>query len=134
MNGEDAGAGMMGGGIAMLFVLAFMAVMVASMWKVFAKAGQPGWASLVPIYNLVVLLKIVGKPTWWLVLFLVPFVNFFALIMVALDLAKCFGKSKGFGLGLVFLGVVFYPLLAFGDAQYQGPAGESGPVLSPAHS
>ena len=132
MDSENAGTSILGGGIGMIVMLAFMALMVASMWKVFAKAGQPGWASIVPIYNLIVLLKIAGKPLWWFVLFLVPLVNFFALIMVAMDLAKSFGKSKGFGLGLIFLGFIFYPMLAFGDARYQGPAGEAGGVLAAA--
>jgi hypothetical protein len=129
MNGDDAGVSVMGGGISLIIMLGIMGVMIVSMWKVFAKAGQPGWAAFVPIYNFVVLLRIVGKPTWWLVLFCIPLVNFFALIMVAMDLAKSFGKSKGFGMGLIFLGFIFYPLLAFGDAQYQGPAVEGRNVL-----
>lgn len=132
MNGEDAGVSMMGGGISLIIMLGIMGVMIVSMWKVFAKAGQPGWAAFVPIYNFVVLLRIVGKPTWWLVLFCIPLVNFFALIMVAMDLAKSFGKSKGFGIGLAFLGFIFYPLLAFGDALYQGPAVQGRVVLAAA--
>jgi len=99
--------------------LGFAVLMIASMWKVFTKAGEPGWAAIVPIYNFVVLLKIAGKPIWWIVLFLIPFVNFIMAILVCISLAANFGKGAGFGLGLVFLGFIFYPILAFSDAEYQ---------------
>jgi len=87
------------------------------------KAGEPGWAVLVPIYNIIVLLKIAGKPTWWFLLFLVPVVNLVIGIMVAIAVAENFGKSTGFGIGLALLPFVFYPMLGFGDAVYQGGAG-----------
>lgn len=99
------------------------------MWKIFTKAGKPGWAAIVPIYNLIVLLEIAGKPLWFIVLFFIPFANFVALILVAIGVAQAFGKSTGFGLGLAFLGPIFYPMLAFGDATYQGNAS---PHLRPA--
>ena len=105
--------------------------MIASMWKVFVKAGEPGWAAIVPVYNLVVLLKITGKPLWWLAMFCIPFANLVVIVMIMIHLAKCFGKSAGFGVGLVVLGVVFFPVLAFGDARYQGP-GIAPLVLAPA--
>ncbi len=101
--------------------LAIALMMIASMWKVFTKAGQPGWAVLVPVYNIVILLKITGKPTWWLALFFVPVANFVVMIMIVIALAKSFGKSTGFGLGMLFFGFVFYPILGFGDAQYTPP-------------
>lgn len=103
----------------LIIMLAIVGALVAAMWKVFAKAGEPGWAVLVPIYNLVVLLRIAGKPTWWLVLFLVPGVNAIAAILVALAVAEKFGKSTGFGLGLAFLAPVFYPMLGFGSSEYR---------------
>lgn len=112
-----AGAAMTG---IMIVWLAVVVLMIAAMWKVFVKAGEPGWAAIVPIYNLVVLLKIAGKPIWWLVLFLVPFVNLVVAIIVTLAIAQNFGKGVGFGLGLTFLSPIFYPLLAWGDARYQG--------------
>jgi hypothetical protein len=87
---------------------------------VFTKAGKPGWAAIVPIYNLVVLLEIAGKPLWWIVLFLIPLVNIIMCIIVSIAVAKNFGKSAGFGVGLGLLGFIFYPILGFGDAQYQG--------------
>jgi hypothetical protein len=109
-------------GIVALFYLAIIVVVIAGMWKVFTKAGQPGWAAIVPIYNIVILLKIVGRPVWWLVLLLIPFVNFVILILVSIDMAKSFGKGPGFGIGLWLLSFIFYPILGFGDAQYVGPA------------
>jgi len=102
-------------------MLAVAVALIASLWKVYAKAGQPGWAAIVPIYNCVILLKIVGKPIWWLILLLIPFVNFVILIIVYIALAKSFGKGAGFGIGLVLLGFIFFPILGFGDAKYLGP-------------
>jgi hypothetical protein len=93
-------------------------VVIAGMWKVFVKAGEPGWAAIVPIYNIIVMLKIAGKPVWWIVLFLIPVVSFVIAILVAISLAQRFGKSTGFGVGLAFLPFVFYPMLGFGDATY----------------
>lgn len=103
-----------------LIALAILGFIVASLWKVYAKAGQPGWACLVPIYNIIVTLNIAGKPAWWVVLFFIPVANFIAAILVSLAVAQNFGKSAGFGIGLAFIPFVFYPMLAFGDAQYQG--------------
>jgi uncharacterized membrane protein YoaK (UPF0700 family) len=93
--------------------------MIASLWRVFTKAGEPGWAAIVPIYNLVVVLKLAGKPLWWIVLFLIPLVNFVMLVLTTIGLAQNFGKGAGFGLGLAFLAPIFYPILAFGDAEYR---------------
>jgi hypothetical protein len=105
-----------------IFYLAFTILMIAAWWKIFAKAGQPGWACIIPIYNLYVWCKIVGRPWWWILLMLIPFVNFIILIILIIDLAKSFGKGVGFGIGLLLLAVIFFPILGFGSAQYQGPA------------
>jgi hypothetical protein len=102
--------------------LALAVVVIVGVWKVFEKAGKPGWASIIPIYNFIVLLEIVGKPLWWIVLFFVPCVNFVALILIGIEVAKVFGKDTLFGVGLAFLPFIFYPVLGFGDARYQGPA------------
>jgi len=110
--------------------IAFAILMIAAMWKVFVKAGQPGWASIVPIYNIICLLNITGKPTWWIVLFLLPVANIIAAILVVVALAKSFGKSTGFAMGLLFLGFIFFPILGFGDARYIGPVGDAGAVPS----
>lgn len=96
---------------------------IAGMWKVFEKAGKPGWAAIVPIYNIIILLQIIGKPLWWIVLLLIPIVNLVVFIIVSMEVAVCFGKSKGWGVGLLFfLGFIGYPLLGFGDATYKAPA------------
>jgi hypothetical protein len=104
-----------------LFALAIAILAIAGMWKTFAKAGQPGWAALIPIYNVYVMCKIGQRPGWWTLLFFVPLVNIVIGVIVAIDIAKNFGKGAGFGLGLAFLGPIFYPILGFGDATY-GPS------------
>jgi hypothetical protein len=114
----DQAAGLLGA----IFFLAVALFYVYVGWRIYEKADQPGWASLVPIYNIVVLLRIVGRPTWWLILFLVPVVNLIPAILIPIDLAKSFGKGTGFGIGLMLLGVIFGPILAFGDAAYEGPS------------
>lgn len=105
--------------VQLIVMLAIAGVMVAAFWKVFEKAGEPGWAALVPIYNAIVLLRIAGKPAWWLVLFMIPAVNAIVGILVAISIAERFGKSTGFGLGLAFLSPIFYPMLGFGSATYR---------------
>ena len=107
-----------------LIILAVVVFIIAAMWKIFEKAGQPGWAAIVPIYNCYVLLKIVGKPGWWLLLFLIPIVNYVFIIWTYNMLSKSFGKEEGFTVGLVLLGIVFFPILGFGDAKYLGPFGD----------
>jgi hypothetical protein len=105
----------------MIIWLAIIIGVIAGLWKVFVKAGQPGWAAIIPIFNLYIMLKITGRPVWWLVLFIIPIVSLVVAIITAVDLAKAFGKGTGFGIGLAFLGFIFIPILGFGDAQYRGP-------------
>ena len=112
-----------GGALGTLIYLVILIASIAGIWKVFDKAGKPGWASIIPIYNIIVLLEIAGKPIWWLVLMLIPLVNLVILIIVSMDVAVCFGKSKGWGFGLlVILPFIGYPMLGFGDATYTAPA------------
>ena len=121
---EEYGGGAAGGVFGALFLI-YLVVLVFYLWvgwKIFVKAGKPGWAVIIPIYNLYVMLEIVGRPAWWLILCLIPFVNFIVLIILIFDTAKSFGKDTGFGLGMLFLGFIFYPILAFGSAKYVGPA------------
>jgi ABC-type sulfate transport system permease subunit len=108
------------GMVFMLCWLAFMVLMIAAAWMIFSKAGEPGWAAIIPIYNVIVLLKVVGKPLWWFLLLCIPFVNFVVGIILSLELAKKFGQGTGFGIGLIFLPFIFYPILGFGSARYQG--------------
>jgi hypothetical protein len=118
---------------AMIIGLLIAVFLIVAMWKVFTKAGQPGWASIIPIYNIYIWCKIVGRPGWWVILMLIPFVNFIICIILCIDLAKSFGKGAGFGIGLAFLGIIFFPILGFGSAQYQGPAvGAISPQPQPA--
>lgn len=93
--------------------------MLIALWMVFSKASEPGWAAIVPIYNVIVLLKVAGKPWWWIVLLLIPIVNLILGIIIAIDLARNFGKGGGFAVGLIFLPFIFYPILGFGSARYQ---------------
>lgn len=93
---------------------------VIGLWKVFSKAGKPGWAAIVPIYNLLVLLSVINKPWWWLLLYLVPIVNLYFIVMTAWHLATAFGKGIGFTIGLLLLAPIFLLILGFGDAQYGG--------------
>ena len=106
--------------IVVILGLGFWVFIIASLWKVFTKAGQPGWACLIPIYNIFIMCKIAGKPAWWILLMLIPFVNFIIAIILCIAIAEKFGKGAGFGVGLALLGIVFFPILAFGDAKYQG--------------
>jgi len=102
--------------------MAVAVLMLVSMWKVYVKAGKPGWAILIPFYNILVMLEIVGKPWWYLLLMFIPIVNIVLAIIVTLDTAKVFGKGSGFGVGLIFLPFIFYPILGYGDAKYLGVA------------
>jgi hypothetical protein len=107
-----------------IIYIAVIVFLIASMWKVFVKAGQPGWAAIIPIYGTLIQLRIIGRPWWWLLLSLIPLVNIVFLVIISLDLAKSFGKGGGFGVGLFFLPFIFYPILGFGSATYVGPRGE----------
>jgi Family of unknown function (DUF5684) len=106
-------------------------LVIVAMWKVFTKAGRPGWAAIIPIYNIYVWCKIVGRPGWWVILMLIPFVNIIVGIVVCIDMAKSFGKGAGFGIGIALLGFIFLPILGFGSAQYQGPSASPGVAVSP---
>jgi len=114
---EEAAAG---GGFSSIIGLLVAVLVIAGMWKVFTKAGKPGWAAIIPIYNVVVLLQIAGKPLWWIVLLFIPIVNIVIAVMVMISVAKAFGKGTGFALGLLFLSPIFIPILGFSDAQYTG--------------
>jgi hypothetical protein len=102
-----------------ILALAVFLMYPISLWKLYVKAGEPGWAALIPIYNLFVWIRIARRPEWWIVLLFIPVVNAVMTIVIALAFAKQFGKDWVWGIGTIVLGFVFYPLLAFGDAEYQ---------------
>jgi uncharacterized membrane protein YhaH (DUF805 family) len=106
----------------LLFWCALIVVVLAGLWKLFVKAGYPGWACLIPIYNVYIMLKIAGRPGWWLLLFFIPLVNLIIQIVVAIDIAKAFGQGAAFGFFLNFLLCgIGYLILGFGNYQYLGP-------------
>ena len=120
---QQGGGGAATGAASLVFVLVYLAIIVATIagtWKAFAKAGEPGWAAIVPIYNVYVMIKIGGNPWWYLLLMLVPLVNIIIAFKVSIDVAGAFGQGIGFGLGLAILSFVFWPILGFGDYSYQG--------------
>ena len=125
MNGE-AGTYAIGGGGVLISIIQLVIALVTliAMWKVFVKAGKPGWAVIIPFFNAYVFLKIAGKPGWWLILLLVPVLNIIFGIIALVAFSQNFGKGAGFVVGLIFLPFIFYPILAFSDAQYIG-AGDS---------
>ena len=103
-----------------LIVLLVMVAVIVGGWKMFVKAGKPGWGIIIPIYNFILLLEIAERPIWWILLLLIPVVDIVVCFMVYIEVAKKFGKGVGFGVGLTLLGFIFIPILGFGDAVYQG--------------
>jgi len=102
-----------------LVEIVLVVLCIAGLWKVFSKAGQPGWAAIIPIYNAIVLLNVAGKPIWFILLLCIPFVNVIFSIIVMAGLAKNFGKGIGFLLGLILLPFIFLPILGFGGSRYE---------------
>jgi len=100
--------------------IAILIVMVVSYWKIYVKAGKPGWAAIVPIYNIIVLLEVIKKPTWWLVLCIIPCTLPVALVLIALEFVKVFGKPSWHAALMIFFGVIYAPYIAFSDAKYVG--------------
>ena len=113
----------MGSAVGTIIYLVVLVAVIAGIWRMFQKANQPGWGAIIPIYNYYLMLKVAGRPGWWLILYLIPVVNLIIYIIVMLDIAKAFGKGTGFGVGMIILPFIFMPILGFGDAQYVGPAG-----------
>ena len=109
-----------------VFIICWLVIVVfliAAQWKVFVKAGQPGWAAIIPIYNIYIMTKIAGKPGIWTLLCLLPIVNIIFTIWLYNMISKSFGHDEGFTVGLFLLGIVFWPILGFGSSKYQGPYG-----------
>ena len=94
-------------------------IAIIAQWKIFTKAGRPGWYSLIPIFNVYQLFKIAGMSGWMMLLMLIPIANIVVSILLAVNLAKAFGKGTGFAVGLILLPGIFYLILAFGSAKYE---------------
>ena len=130
MNAEQMLGLFKGMGTGMLIVwLAIMVFMIVSWWIVFKKAGQPGWAILIPIYNFLVILRVASRPWWWVFAILLPIIPIVGVILLLVAMififhgvSKTFGQGAGFTVGLVLLSVVFVPILAFGDYQWKEAA------------
>jgi hypothetical protein len=131
---NDSGGGLIGAlfsGVFGLVMLAFAVIVIIGGWKMFEKAGQPGWGIIVPFYNAYLLLKIAGRPGWWLLLFLIPLVNLVISVIVAIDIAKSFGQSAVWGVVLLWLLCgIGYLILGFGSARYIGPAADPSRALA----
>lgn len=121
MDNGDIGsiAAIFSGAFSIIIYVIFVILIIASQWKIFTKASKPGWASLIPIYNVIVMLEVARQPLWMIILLFIPVANIIVYIIVAIELSKNFGKSGGFAAGLILLSLIFYPILAFGDAKYQ---------------
>lgn len=127
-----ATSGLLAGfGAYMIVVYAVAILTIVSMWKIFKKAGQPGWAAIIPVYNIIVLLNIVELPIWYIALFFIPFANIYALFKIYIELAHKFGKSTGFGVLTVFFSAICLPILAFGKSNvYNGSTVNNGNMMN----
>jgi hypothetical protein len=101
-----------------LFLMGVLVIGIVSLWKIYTKAGQPGWTCIVPIYSFIVLMKIARQPLWHFFLYFIPFINIYAAWKTVSGVSTGFGKGTGFALGLFFLPFIFYPIIAFGEAEY----------------
>lgn len=108
------------GVVYMIVLLAVVVALIVAYWKIFEKAGEPGWASLIPFYSSYKIYKIGMGNGWWFLLSLIPYVGFVMPIVLAFMIAKAFGRGVGFGFGLWLLAPIFYLILAFGSSEYQG--------------
>ena len=101
-----------------VYLVVVTLLFIVPIWKLYEKAGQPGWAVLVPFYNIIIWLRIIGKPWWWLLLMMIPYVGIIWSIWSINLLVKRFGKSEGYTVGVIFLGFIFLPMLGYGSSKY----------------
>lgn len=118
---SSASTAALGGSMALVSIISLVASVLAivAMWKIFTKADKPGWASIVPVYNIIVLFQICGMNPLLILLLFIPIANVVVYIMALIKLAGKFGKGGGFAAGLIFFNFIFMLILAFGDAEYQ---------------
>ena len=134
-DGQEISAAGAAGILALLMIpilisLVLSLIMIIGMWKVFDKAGKPGWAAIIPIYNMIVWQEVTGRPVWWFILLFIPVVGFVIWFIVSIDMAKSFGKDTGFGVGIALIPFILLPMLGFGSAQYVGPAAAEGEAVA----
>lgn len=98
-------------------------IIIIAVWKIFTKAGEPGWNALIPFYNIYKLFKISMGNGWFFLMLFIPIANVVAAFLLAYNLARAFGKSTGFAVGLFLLQPVFMMILGYSNAQYLGPKG-----------
>ena len=111
--------------IYIICAIAVYVLLVIANWKIFTKAGEAGWKSIIPFYNLYIFCKIVDGNGWKFLLLLIPIVDIVYYVFLDIKTAKAFGKSTGFAVGLIFLPNIFTLILGFGSAEYIGPNGEA---------
>lgn len=123
-NAETADVAVIGGFILfwLLFSLVLTIIAIAGLWKMFTKAGKPGWAAIIPIYNVIVMIEMADRPIGWIVLFLIPVANLVVSIVVMIDISRKVGRGVATALGKTFLNFIFFPILGFGSAQYNADA------------
>ena len=101
--------------------LILLVLIIVALWYIFTKAGKPGWAAIIPFYNIWVAWEVAGKPGWWLVFCFIPIVNRVFWVILCLQLAPRFGKGTGFAVGLIFLPIIFLPIMGFDSSKYIAP-------------
>ena len=106
--------------LSILFVLAVAVFSIVIMWRIFEKAGEHGWAVIIPFYQNYVLFKITWGQGWLFLLLFLPIINIVTCIITMIKLAKAFNKDGAFAVGLIFLNIIFLAILAFGKARYSG--------------
>jgi len=114
--------------VGVIWILVFLLTLIG-LAKMFSKAGQPAWYAFIPILNALAILRIAGRPPWWLLLWVLPLVNAVVSVIVWMDVAQRFGRGTGTGLGLAFLPFIFFPILGFGSATPRGVGGEQVPEV-----
>lgn len=128
-NEEGATVALIGSLAYLCCMLIFVALLIAAQWKIFVKAGKPGWATIVPIYNIVILLELVGRPLWFIILFFIPLLNVVAAILLAIDLALSFGKDMVYAILIILFSPIMLLVLGFGSAEYVGPGAAKNPIF-----
>jgi hypothetical protein len=130
MLAQETTSSASGGGLLLWYIVLYV-IYVIPLYFVFKKAGSDmAWGAFIPIFNIYVLLKVVGRPGWWLILYIIPIVSLIILIIVWYDLAKSFGHGGGYTVGLIFLPWIFLAILAWGSSQYMGPAAGGGSMVA----